>query len=334
MLPRVWYVIQQTIYRWSRNDGNLLAASMSYYAALSFFPLLLVLLNGVGFALEFSASAQNVQTQLIEFLSHNTNPSLANEVDKLVGQLRDRAFGYSPWVWLTFLVGAIGIFSQLEAAFDRLWHDTTPHEHGIWGTVQNALWNRLKAFLTLIGLGFLIIVSFVIGLVFTAVRTWAEDISWAEQLVGNGSFWHWSQLALSVALNALVLSLVFKMIPRARVRYLHSVCVGILIAIVWQLGSQVVSRFIVGGNYSAYGVVGSFIAMMLWVYYASILLLFGAQMVQVLGHPANNNGNNNSVTPAPNPTAANSPPPASNSSGTNPTAPSAPETAVNLPKKS
>ncbi len=194
---------------------------------------------------------------------------------------------------MTFLVGAIGIFSQLEAAFDRLWHDTTPHEHGIWAAVQNALWNRLKAFLTLIGLGILIIVSFVIGLIFTAVRTWAEDLSWAGQLVGNGSFWHLSQLALSTALNALVLSLVFKMIPRASVRYLHSVCVGILIAVIWQLGSQVVSRFIVGGNYSAYGVVGSFIAMMLWVYYASILLLFGAQMVQVLGHPNNNNNGNN-----------------------------------------
>jgi len=319
MLPRAWYVLHQTITRWSRNDGNLLAASMSYYAALSFFPLLLVLLTALGFALEFSASAQNVQTQLIEFLSHNTNPSLANEVDKLLGQLRDRALGNSVWVWLVFLVGAIGIFSQLEAAFDRLWHDTTPHDHGVWAAVQNALWNRLKAFLTLIGLGILIIVSFVIGLVFTAVRTWAEEISWAEQLVGNGSFWHWSQLALSVTLNALVLSLVFKMIPRARVRYLHAVCVGILIAIVWQLGSQVVSRFLVGGNYSAYGVVGSFIAMMLWVYYASMLLLFGAQMVQVLGHPTNNN---NSVTPAIPSSSPSAPtPPASNSSGPNPPAP-------------
>ena len=83
-------------------------------------------------------------------------------------------------------------------------------------------------------------------------------------------------------------------------------CVGILIAVIWQLGSQVVSRFIVGGNYSAYGVVGSFIAMMLWVYYASILLLLGAQMVQVLGHPNynNNNGNNKSAAPSTDGTAA------------------------------
>ena len=96
---------------------------------------------------------------------------------------------------------------------------------------------------------------------------------------------------------------------------------GILIAVIWQLGSQVVSRFIVGGNYSAYGVVGSFIAMMLWVYYASILLLFGAQMVQVLGHPnynnnGNNNGSNQNATATPLPATAA--PTAKTAAATNP----------------
>jgi membrane protein len=290
----VWFVFHQTVARWSRNDGNVLAASMAYYAAFSFFPLLLVLISALGFALKFSANAQNAQTQLLEFLAQNTNPALAEEVANILAEVQTRAPLNGLVGWLTLLLGAIGIFSQLEAAFDRLWHDTTPHAHGVWAAVRNALGNRLKAFLTLIGLGLLIIVSFVIGLMFAAVRTWAEEISWAEKLVGNGYFWHWSQLALSTGLNALVLALVYKMIPRAGVRIVHAACAGVVVAIVWQLGSQLVSRFIVGGNYSAYGVVGSFIAMMLWVYCASILLLLGAQMVQVLGHPENN-----SLAPAP-----------------------------------
>ena len=284
----VWFVFHQTVTRWSRNDGNLLAASMAYYAAFSFFPLLLVLISALGFALKFSANAQSAQAQLLEFLAQNTNPGLAEEVANILAEVQTRAPLNGLVGWLTLLLGAVGIFSQLEAAFDRLWHDTTPHQHGVWAAVRNALWNRLKAFLTLIGLGLLIILSFVIGLMFAGVRTWAEEISWAEKLVGNGYFWHWSQLALSTGLNALVLALVYKMIPRASVRIIHSACAGVVVAIVWQLGSQVVSRFIVGGNYSAYGVVGSFIAMMLWVYCASILLLLGAQMVQVLGHPENN----------------------------------------------
>ncbi len=59
-------------------------------------------------------------------------------------------------------------------------------------------------------------------------------------------------------------------------------------AVAWQIGAQIVSRYVVGGHYTAYGVVGSFIAMMLWVYCASILLFLGAQLVQVLGHPEEN----------------------------------------------
>ncbi len=66
---------------------------------------------------------------------------------------------------------------------------------------------------------------------------------------------------------------------------------GLLVAVVWQIGSQLLARFVVGGNYSAYGVVGSFIAMMLWVYWASMVLYLGAQFVEVLGNP--NNGSNN-----------------------------------------
>lgn len=291
MIKRIWYVASQTVTRWSTNDGNVLAASMAYYAAFSFFPLLLVLLSVLGFALRFSDSAQDQQTQLIDFIAHSTSPALAKEVAPFVNttfsQLQNRVWLSGPVGWFLLLIGAIGIFSQLEAAFDRLWHAVTPHQPGIRAAVRNALWNRLKAFLTLIGLGVLALVALGMNLTFVAIRTWAEESSWADEILGSGDFWRNTRWAVSVGLNAFVLSLVYKMIPRARVRFLHAAIGGVIVAMSWELGSQVVARFIVGGNYSAYGVVGSFIAIMLWVYYASILLLLGAQMVQVLGHPEN-----------------------------------------------
>ena len=93
------------------------------------------------------------------------------------------------------------------------------------------------------------------------------------------------QFGFSVALNTIVLTFLYRLIPRARVRWTHAAAGGLLVAVVWQIGSQGLSRFIIGGNYSAYGVVGSFIAVMLWVYCASVLLYMGGQLVQVLGHP-------------------------------------------------
>lgn len=287
-VKHLYVILEKTITRWSRNDGNLLAASMAYYAAFSFYPLLLVLMSVLSYALEFSASAQNARQQLLDFLARSMSPALAEEVGRLFDG--DQGFVFNGTGWraliapLILLIGAIGIFSQLETAFDRLWHAVTPHERGVRAAITNALWNRLKAFLTLIGLGLVVIVAFVAQVILSAVQGWAEEehLSWAIIL------WPRIQIALSLLLNAIALALVFKMIPRAAVRWIDALIGGLAVAVSWQIGAQIVSRYIVGGHYTAYGVVGSFIAMMLWVYCASILLFLGAQLVQVLGHPEEN----------------------------------------------
>lgn len=279
MLKWFWHVLQQTVYRWTRNDGNLLATAMAYYAAFSLFPLLVVLLSALGYALEFSQSAQDARKELIELISQTTAPELGHEVENILQGIQLRASFNSVVGPLILLFGAIGIFSQLEFAFDRLWLQITPHEHGAWPAIRNALWNRLKAFLTLIALGVMVLIAFLADLMLAGFETWAAD--WAL----GSSFWRNLQLGLSVALNALAFTLLYKLVPRVRVRWLHAAAGGLLVALLWQLGSQLVSRFLIGGHYSAYGVVGSFIAMMLWVYCASILLFLGAQFVQVLGHP-------------------------------------------------
>jgi membrane protein len=288
---RSWNIIHQTVARWTRNDGNLLAASMAYYAAFSFFPLLMVLISGLGFALHFSSSAQGAQRELLDFISEHTGPVLAERVQDVLAEVQTRAPYSGPVGLITLLFGAIGILSQLESAFDKLWQAETPHDRGFGAAVRNALWNRLKAFLTLLGLGLVVIVAFVADLLLTAIRNRTQG------LPIDNSFWQWTQFALVVALNAAVLTLLYKLIPRVSVRWSHAACGGAIVAIVWQLGSQLVSRFITGDNYSAYGVVGSFIAMMLWVYCASIVLFMGAQLVQVLGYPGSNAGNG--ITPAP-----------------------------------
>jgi len=276
----IWRLIEQTFTRWNRNDGATLAAATAYYAAFSFFPLLMVLISGLGFALEFSESAQDAKKQLLELIAERTAPAFEQEVRSVIEQVQTRAVISGILAWAILLFGAIGIFSQIEFAFARLWHDTAPPAHGVRAAITNALWNRLKAFLTLIGLGILLIVSFVADLAFSTVQAWAED---------NGAsathLWPSLQLAFTIGLNVIVLTLLYRLIPRARVRWLHAACGAVFFALVWQIGSQLLSRFIVGGNYSAYGVVGSFIAVMLWVYCASVLLYLGAQMVQVLSHP-------------------------------------------------
>ena len=50
---------------------------------------------------------------------------------------------------------------------------------------------------------------------------------------------------------------------------------------VWEIGRLILAVFVIGGRYSPYGVVGTFIAMMIWVYYAAAILFLGAEFVKV-----------------------------------------------------
>ncbi len=279
MARRLWTIVEQTFTRFFSNDGVTLAAATAFYAAFSFFPLISLLISALGFALQFSESAQSVKEELLELLSERLVPGISDEVGRILAQVQVRAVTAFGFTTVILFFGAIGIFSQMEFAFDRLWHNPATGSHGIRAAIVNALWNRLKAFLTLIALGALTLVVFAANLTFSAMRTWTD------RLPAGTSIWDLTQLGFSIALNSIVLALLYRLMPRQRVRWSHALCGGLVVAVVWQFGGQILSRFIVGGTYSAYGVVGSFIAVMFWVYCACVLLYLGGQLVQVLGHP-------------------------------------------------
>jgi membrane protein len=279
MARRLWSIVEQTFTRFFNNDGITLAAATAFYAAFSFFPLISLLISALGFALKFSESAQGVKEQLLELLRERLVPGISDEVGHILAQVQVRAVTAFSVTTIILFFGAIGIFSQMEFAFDRLWHIPGTGSHSIRAAVVNALWNRLKAFLSLIALAILTIVFFVADLTFSAMH------NWTDQMPAGTRIWDLTQLGFSIVLNTIVLALLYRLMPRQRVRWIHALCGGFVVAFIWQFGSQLLSRFILGGNYSAYGVVGSFIAVMLWVYCASILLYLGGQLVQVLGHP-------------------------------------------------
>ena len=61
--------------------------------------------------------------------------------------------------------------------------------------------------------------------------------------------------------------------------------------VLWEVGRQGLAAYVLHLNYpSAYGIIGSFIAVMLWAYYASLVILIGAEYVRVLGEEASAHG--------------------------------------------
>ncbi len=271
-------VLQDACDRWSGDGCAIMSAAMSYYAACSLFPLCLVLTSVVGWMLAVSETAGEAQTRFLDIVSQQTSPWLAHQLTSILQSVKRDASGFSIWGTVGLLVGAMGMFSQFDAGLEQIWHGHQRSDDSIWGYVRRAATSRLSAFLVLLVLGLLMGLLMMLELVLAGIR---EAITLEES-----TRWLWSggQRLLTLGINGLLLSLLFKTLPRARVKWRAAAAAGLFTAVIWKLGQGLLAAFVIGDYYSPYGVIGAFLAVMLWLYYLSAVLFLGAEVAWVAHH--------------------------------------------------
>jgi membrane protein len=85
----------------------------------------------------------------------------------------------------------------------------------------------------------------------------------------------------------LAFTAVYHFLPKVRVRWSAALAGGLLASALWELGRQVLAAYVVGEKLpTAYGLIGSFMAIMLWTYYAMLVILFGAAYTRVVNDEA------------------------------------------------
>ena len=103
-----------------------------------------------------------------------------------------------------------------------------------------------------------------------------------NKLPGGAMLSGWAHFLFTAVTNALLFALIYKVLPKVAIRWREALAGGLLVALVWILGQRLLVTFLIGPGYTAYGVVGSFIAVMIWVYYVSVILFLGAEFVEAL----------------------------------------------------
>ena len=105
----------------------------------------------------------------------------------------------------------------------------------------------------------------------------------SRTLPSIGHFFNFFDLLGALSANTLLFSLIYRVLPKRPVHWLDALRGGLLAALVWEIGRDVLGAFFIGMRYTtAYGAIGSFIALLLWCYYGISILFFGAEYVQIL----------------------------------------------------
>lgn len=266
--------LSTTYRRWREDGAALLAAAVAYYVALAFFPVLLLLLSALGLFFQGTESGQQAEEQILDTIGEQASPALRDQVQTVFSRVRDNASIGGPIGAATLLAAAIVIFTQFDAAFDRIWR--SPHKsRGVWRTIRYFLFIRLKAFLMLVALGAIVVVVFLTGMILSAVGKLADHAG----TLGDWGSWA-AHLAVSFTLNFVVFTCIYKLVPRVPVRWRNAAAGGLLAAGVWEIGRMALTALVIGRRYSAYGVIGAFLAIMLWAYYAVSVIFVGAEFAQ------------------------------------------------------
>lgn len=279
MMRRVrkeWAILYGAYSRFQRDDGALLAASVAYYLGLSFFPLLIVLVAGFGMFLEHSRLGKNAEAQVLDVMSSHLSPALENNVANALENLKDYSSISGPIGLIGIIVASIAGFAQFESAFNRIWNMPQPPPQGILAGLRNVLIKRGIAFLMLLSLGLLVVAVFLAGLVLsTAERLVGQIFPWPGWLTGIARY------GMTFCFNVLVFALLYHWLPRIHVRWSEALRGAIVAALGWELGRQILAWYLTGDRYSsAYGVIGSIMAIQLWCFFAVALIFLGAEYIR------------------------------------------------------
>ena len=207
------------------------------------------------------------------------SPWLADQLQALLAGVKENAGLGGPLGAVTLLAAAIVVFLQLDYMFGRIFGATkTSSTTSWWGYVRTVLYDRLSAFLMLMAVGALLLGLFVANVyVLAGVRMNIEN-----RLPGGAMLSGWAQFLFTAVTNALLFGLIYKVLPKVAIRWRDALAGGLLVSLVWILGQRLLVTFLIGPSYTAYGIVGSFIAVMIWVYYVSVILFLGAEFVEAL----------------------------------------------------
>ncbi|HET6327949.1 MAG TPA: YihY/virulence factor BrkB family protein [Planctomycetaceae bacterium] len=286
--------------RWSRDEGPVMAAAVAYYVALSFFPLVLVLISGLGLFFRFAHSGTDAHQAVLTLVESDLSPSARASVEQALDQVRDRSTIHGPIALLMMLFSAIAGFVQLQQAFDRIGDVPRGNSKGIVHAVRMVLFERFIAFLMLCGLALLVTAVFIGTLVLFAMEQYTKGI-----IPGSHLLWRPLQSLVSLGTNTLLFSLIYRSLPKKPAPFKYCLRGGLLAATIWEIGRQILAALLIGTRYTAaYGVIGSFIGLMLWCYYGVAVLLMGAEYIEVRWHapgnkpPNDSNASSNNDPPA------------------------------------
>ena len=249
-----------------------MGAALSFYTVFSIAPIISIAIGVVGLLIHGDILRADLLNQTRALLGASGAAAVEALLTSATYLGRSR-FATAISI-VTLLLGASSVFVELQNSLDRIWEvPKRERARGIWQILRA----RFLSLGLVLGVGFLLIVSLLVSTLLAAFGTWLSSV-----------LGHWRVLllvldvVLSLGISAVLFALLFKYVPQERLVWADVWVGGIVTAVLFNIGKFAIGYYLGKSAFaSVYGVIGSFLVLLLWVYYSAQIFLFGAEFTRI-----------------------------------------------------
>lgn len=263
-----WGLVKETGNSWTEDKAPRLAAALAFYTILSAAPILVIALAVAGLA--FGRDA--VQGSLVEQLRGLVGDQGAEAIQTMIASASGVGSGWAMVVGVVLLlVGASGVFAELQDALNTIWGVKPKPGRGVWVMVRD----RFLSLAMVFGVGFLLLVTLVLSTALAAMTRFAglEGVGVVGQVVN---------VVVSFAVVTLLFMMMYKFLPDVKIGW-RDVWIGAVVtALLFTVGKFLIGLYLGHASVgSSYGAAGSLVVFVVWVFYSGQILYLGAEFTKV-----------------------------------------------------
>lgn len=266
---KAWNMVKTAFAGFGRDDVVVLSAAMAFYAMLSLAPLLILLVTGT------SLLGEDTQQRVVQRVEQTLSPQAGQTIETIIQQAKARqnAATASAIIGLAAtLLAATGGLIQLQTSLNRIFKVRVNR-----GLVFTWLWKRFVSLLLILLIGVILVASVVISSALSVM------------LPQGGLAWQIVNIIVTLLVFTAAFMAMYKVLPDVELAWKDTLVGGILTAILFLAGTYGISQYVShAGTGSVFGAAGSLVVLLVWVFYSSIIVLFGAELTyaytQFFGH--------------------------------------------------
>jgi membrane protein len=271
-MRRWWLVFRQAITEFIADHGMKLSAALSYYTVFSIGPMLIIIISLAGIILGKDA----VKGKLFYQIHGLVGNEAALQIQDIIQNIEKSQFTTTGVVVgiAILIVGATGVFAEIQDSINYIWSLKAKPTKG-W---LKLLINRLISFSLIVSFGFIMMVSLVVHALMDLLQDRLVKLFDDATLI---VFQVLNYIILFAVISTLF-AIIFKVLPDGRIRWKDAFVGAIFTAALFLIGKFAIGFYLGASNIGVtYGAAASMIIILLWVYYSSIILFFGAEFTKV-----------------------------------------------------